>query len=141
RFFIGDKPGLGRTVMSAAADAYNGVMCLAEEKVVPKIIIVTESSHVVKFAKEWQCCGNNVMPLSGRTVKTERGLASFDFNEHDGVVVGWGGLVTNGFLDFYLQHHEQFQFAVFDETSKLLNPKSMTYAIADALINKYQGGI
>ena len=141
RFFIGDKPGLGKTVMSAAAYAYNGLMCLAEDKVVPKIIIVTESSHVVKFAKEWQSYGINVMPLSGGTIKTERSLAEFDFDTHDGVVVGWGGLVTNGFLDFYLQHHEQFQFAVFDETSKLLNPKSMTYEIADALINTYQGGI
>lgn len=141
RYFIGDKPGLGKTVMSAAAYAYNGLMCISEGKVVPKIIIVTESSHVVKFAKEWQSYGINVMPLSGGTVKTERSLAEFDFSEHDGVVVGWGGLVTNGFLDFYLQHHEHFQYAVFDETSKLLNPKSMTYEIADALINTYQGGI
>lgn len=141
RYFIGDKPGLGKTVMSAAAYAYNGLMCISEGKVVPKIIIVTESSHVVKFAKEWQSYGINVMPLSGGTIKTERSLASFDFSEHDGVVVGWGGLVTNGFLDFYLQNHEHFQYAVFDETSKLLNPKSMTYEIADALINTYQGGI
>lgn len=141
RFFIGDKPGLGKTVMSAASFAYYGYMQLQEGQPIGKILVVTEAAHVVKFAKEWQSYGINVMPLSGGTVKTERSLAEFDFNEHDGVVIGWDGLKTNGFLDFYLRHHKEFKMGIFDETSKLLNPKSMLYEVSDAIINTYQNGL
>ena len=140
RFFIGDKPGLGKTVMSAASYAYYGMMQLADNKPIAKVLVVTESAHVVKFAKEWQTYGINVMPLSGGTLKTERSLEEFNFNEHDGLVIGWDGLKTNGFLEFYLRHHKEVQFGVFDETSKLLNPKSMLYQISDSLLNTYQGG-
>lgn len=141
RFFIGDEPGLGKTVMSAASFAYYGFMQMQENKEVGKCIVVTESSHIVKFAKEWQSYGINMIPVFGGAVKMTRQLAEFDMEEHDGIVLGWDGMRTNGFLDFYLENHKQFKFIVCDETSKLLNPKSMIYQITDSLINTYQGGI
>lgn len=141
RFFIGDEPGLGKTVMSAAAYAYYGLMQQQDNKTLGKIIVVTEASHVVKFAKEWQSYGLSVIPLYGGTKKTEKALADFRFEDNDGVVIGWEALRTNGFLDFYLHHHKKFTFGVFDETSKLLNPKSIIYQAADSIINLYQEGL
>lgn len=139
RFFIGDEPGLGKTVMSAAAYAYYGYMRLLEGLPVGKIMVVTEASHVVKFAKEWQTYGISVIPVFGN--KAKRQIKEFNVEDHDGVVIGWDALKTNVVIDFYLHHSDIFKCAVFDETSKLLNNKSTIYQAADAIINSYQGGI
>lgn len=141
RFFIGDKPGLGKTVMSAASYAYYGLMQLQDNLPLGKCIVVTETVHVVKFAKEWQSYGINVVPLVDGTAKIQKALEEFDFDLHDGVVIGWDGLKTNGFIDFYLNHHKQFTYGVFDETSKLLNPNSIMYGVVDSIVNTYKGGL
>lgn len=137
RFLIGDEPGLGKTVMSAACYAYYSLMSCENTKV----MIVTDTVHVVNMAKEWTDYGIKMLPLTGGSTKIEKQLETFDFNQYNGIVIGWSGLLTNSFLEFYMTHHQSFNYAVFDETSKLKTGKGLTYEITNALVNEYGGGI
>lgn len=141
RFFIGDKPGLGKTVMSAGSYALYCMQELKRERKPKKIIVVTVSSHIIGFQKEWESFGLDLLPLVNGTQNIRRTLKNNDLNDYDGVILNWSGLSTNGFLDFYLEHHDEFQYAVFDETTTLLNPKSMTYQVVDEIVNNFQNGI
>ncbi|PER55704.1 hypothetical protein CN495_08095 [Bacillus thuringiensis] len=139
RFFLGDKPGLGKTVMSGASYAYYRYFMKKKGQEPKKVLVVTDSSHVLGFAGEWNTFGLKVVPLVGG--KVARALKKHDPNDCDGFVINWDGLKTNAFLEYYLEHADEFGFAIFDETSALLNPKSMLYQTANHIINKYRGGI
>ncbi|MGG4362834.1 helicase-related protein [Bacillus subtilis] len=141
RLFIGDKPGLGKTVMSAACYSYYRLMMLKKGLPIKKILVVTESVHVLGFGSEWGNYGINLLPLTKSSTGIARALRNSNMDEYDGVITNWDGLKTNGFLDYYLQHADEYGYAVFDETSKLLNPKSVLYSTTDNIINKYRGGI
>src|SRR5690625_1172663 len=99
RFFIGDKPGLGKTVMSAASYANYQYNMLKRGQTPKKIIVVTTSAHVTGFSNEWSSYGINLLPLLDGSVKIERALKNTDLTEYDGIIINWDGLKTNGFLD------------------------------------------
>ena len=141
RFFIGDKPGLGKTVMSAGCYAYYQVQCRKRGIVPKRVIVVTESSHVVGFANEWRRYGINLLPLTKSSMGIERAFRNNDYTEFDGVITNWDGLKTNGFLAHYLEHAEEYGYGVFDETSKLLNPKAVLYKVVDNIVNTFGGGL
>src|SRR5690625_4072496 len=141
RFFIGDKPGLGKTVMSAASYANYQYNMLKRGQTPKKIIVVTTSAHVTGFSNEWSSYGINLLPLLDGSVKIERALKNTDLTEYDGIIINWDGLKTNGFLDYYLRNSDEYGYAVLDETSTLTSNKSQTYKVVDNLINKYNGGI
>src|SRR5699024_8152540 len=65
RFFIGDEPGLGKTVMSAACYANYAYHMLKRGKEPTKVLVVTTSSHVNSFAREWESYGIDLLPLTG----------------------------------------------------------------------------
>lgn len=141
RFFIGDKPGLGKTVESAAAYAnyiYQSIKRGLEYK---KIIVVTDGQHVLGFANEWRSYGLDLIPLLDGSMKIERKLDRKDIEDYDGVIINWDGLKTNAFLEFYMENKDYFGYAVFDETSRLLNNTSMTYKVTNMIVNRYKGGI
>lgn len=141
RFFIGDKPGLGKTVMSAASYAYYKYMQKRKGLKPKKVLVVTDSSHVMGFANEWNSYGIRIVPLTKSSTGIARALRKHDMDEQDGVITNWDGLKTNGFLEYYLEHADEYEFAIFDETSKLLNPKSMLYKTVNNIVNKFEGGI
>lgn len=142
RFFIGDKPGLGKTVISAECYAFYCVRCLKKGLTPKKVLVVTDSAHVVGFGKDWERMGIKLIPLTKSSTGIKRALKNNDLeNDFDGVVINWDGLKTNGFLEYFLENAELFGYAVFDETSKVLNNKSVIYKVTNAILNEYQGGI
>lgn len=141
RFFIGDKPGLGKTVMSAGSYAYYAVQQRKKGLKPKKVIVVTENTHVIGFANEWNRYGIKLLPLTKSSTGIERAFRNNNWEEFDGVITNWDGLKTNGFLEHYLVHSEEYGYGVFDETSKLLNPTSAMYKTVDAIVNKYKGGL
>ncbi|MGM9926622.1 MAG: helicase-related protein [Bacillus sp. (in: firmicutes)] len=141
RFFIGDKPGLGKTVMSAACYAYYKWMLNKKGLTPKKVLVVTDSAHVVGFCNEWRSYGIDLVPLTKSSTGIARALRKHDMSVMDGVITNWDGLKTNGFLEYYLEHADDYGYGIFDETSKLLNPKSLLYITVDNIVNKYRGGI
>lgn len=141
RFFIGDKPGLGKTVMSAGCVALYQKQTRKKGEIPKKVMVVTDTSHVKGFAKEWQRFGLSLLELGGGKANIIRQLKKNELTDYDGVILNWDSLKTNSFIDFYAQHHQQFEIAIFDETSKLLNMKSTLYKITDNIVNTYKGGI
>lgn len=141
RFFIGDKPGLGKTVMSAACVALYQKQARKKGEVPGKVLVVTDTSHVKGFAREWQQFGIPLLDLSGGKANIVRQLKKYSLNEFDGVILNWDSIKTNSFVEFYARHHKVFEMAVFDETSKLLNLQSTLYQMTDLLVNHYKGGI
>lgn len=141
RFFIGDKPGLGKTVMSAGSYALYGITEMKKKRKPKKVIVVTVTTHILGFQKEWESFGIDLLPLTNGTDSMRRTLRNANLDDYDGVIVNWDGLKINGFLEHYLQHHEDYGFIVFDETSKLLNPDTDLYKSVNLITNSYQGGI
>lgn len=143
RYFIGDSPGLGKTVMSAACYSYYKYQEHKKDEKPKKIIVVTEAAHVLSFSREWATYGINIMPLTGSSTGVIKALKKMneDYDKYDGIILNWDGLKTNGFLEYYLNHSHEYDFGVFDETSKLLNSKSMLYKVTNAIINEYDSGL
>lgn len=141
RYFIGDKPGLGKTVESASAYANYVYHCIKRGKKFKKVLVVTEGQHVIGFAREWKQYGINILPLVDGSTKIQRKLDDVDMEEYDGVITNWDGLKTNAFLEYYMNNKEDYNYAVFDETSKLIGNTSMTYKVTDMIVNKYKGGL
>src|SRR5699024_6273105 len=105
RFFIGDEPGLGKTVMSAASYANYVYHELRRGRTPTKIIVVTTSSHVNSFADEWSEYGIYLLPLTKGSDIIERTFMKNDTSEYDGLIINWDGLKTNAFLDHYMRNH------------------------------------
>lgn len=141
RFFIGDKPGLGKTVMSAGSYAYYCIQERKKGREPKKVIVVTVSSHVIGFAKEWESFGIKLLPLTKASQGIRRAFKNNDISDYDGVIINWDSLKTNGFLEHYLRHSDLYGYGVFDETSRLLNPRSSIYKVVNNLVNNYQGGL
>lgn len=141
RFFIGDSPGLGKTVMSAGAYAYYRLQQIKNDLTYGKVLVVTDSIHVQKFAKEWKTFGINLLALSGGSAGIKSKLKKSDLTEYDGVILNWGSLSTNSFVEYWLESKREYTFGVFDETSKLLNEKSQTFKVTDAIVNGYEKGL
>lgn len=141
RIFVGDKPGLGKTVISAESYAYYKMRCIKKGIEPKKCLVVTKSTHVQGFANEWNSFGIKLLPLANGTAKINSTLKKNDYTEFDGIVTNWDSLKTNGFLEFYLEHAEDFDYGVFDETSYLINDKTALYKSCDLVINSYMGGL
>lgn len=144
RFFIGDKPGLGKTVMSTAAYALYRKRMMEKGEKPKKLLLVTDNNHVNGMTKEMrEKFGVNLVVLNEGTDKIQRVLKKVDVtsDEIDGVATSWGSLKTNGFLYFYLDHMEYFGMGIFDETSKLKNPDSQIYRVVDDIVNHAGGGL
>lgn len=141
RFFIGDEPGLGKTIMSASCYANYKYHMIRNGKTPTKVMVVTTSSHVHSFAKEWASYGIDLLPLSDGSLKIEKKLEEEDIDDYDGIAINWDGLKTNAFLDFYMRNHEKIDYAVFDETGVLKKNTSMLYKTVNNLVNKYGKGI
>lgn len=138
RFFIGDEPGLGKTVMSAASYAFYRLKKIKAGKPYKKVIVATESAHVESFAQEWTSYGIKMIAMNGTEKQFYDEIEEDDF---DGIVSTWDGLKTNKFLKHYLPNEENYDFIVCDETSRLRNPKSSTYKTVDSLLNTYGSGM
>lgn len=141
RLFIGDKCGLGKTVMSAESYAYYYCREYKAGRKPKKVLIVTDNSHVKGFARDWNNFGIKVIALTGSTIGIRRTLKKLQGQDYEGVVVNWDGLKINGFLEYFLDHHEDYGFAVLDETSVLMNDKTTIYPVVNNLLNTYKGGI
>ena len=141
KLFLGDKPGLGKTVISCEAYA---LYCLLERKngrTPKKVLVTTESSHVKGFAKDWERMGINLLVLEKGTSNIEKILKKNDIADYDGVIINWDGLKTNGFLEMFLENADAFGFGIFDETKKLLNNKAVIYGVVNKIVNTYNGGL
>lgn len=141
RFFIGDKPGLGKTVMSAGCVALYQSQQRKKGLPVKKVLVVTDTSHVKGFAKEWASFGIPLMQLAGGKIGIDRTLKTHKLDDFEGIIINWDTLKTNRFIQFYAEHFDEFEIAVFDETSRLLNPKNTLYKVTNMIVNTYQGGI
>lgn len=145
RLFIGDKPGLGKTVISTGAYALYRKKMIEEGKTPGKLLLVTDNNHCLGMSKEMrEKFGVNLLPLIDGTDKIERTLKKVDFRNDDtldGVVTSWGSVKSNGFLYFYLDHSDMFGMAILDETSKLKNNDSQVFQVVDDIVNNYNGGI
>lgn len=140
RYFIGDEPGLGKTVMSAASYAFYRMKEKSKGNKVSKVLVVTDAPHVVSFAKEWTSYGINMVAWSGKQAKINESIEQFG-EDLDGVVCGWDTLKTNSFLEYYVKNCEDYQYSVWDETSRLIGEGTLTSKITNAILNDYMGGI
>lgn len=138
--FIGDKPGLGKTIMGAAVYAHYRKRCFEDKKPVGKLLVVTDNNHVRGIAYDFLRCGINLVPLYGGTVKIERDLKKFSLDDSlvDGIATSWDSLRTNGFLLYYLDNAEKFYMGIFDETSILKNDKNNIYASVDEIAKNFE---
>lgn len=144
RFYIGDKPGLGKTVMSAAAYALYRKQEIEAGRKPKKLLLVTDTNHCLGMSNEMKHkFGVNLLPLINGTIAINRTLKKNDLSsgEFDGVVTSWGSVKSNGFLLYYVEHAEEYDFAIFDETSKLNNTSSQLYQVVDDIVNHFNGGI
>lgn len=139
RYFIGDEPGLGKTVMSASSYAFYRLKQLQQGKEYAKVIVITESAHVDSFAREWTSYGIPMVAMTGTEFQFNEALE--DESSYDGIVLTWDGTKTNMFLRHYLTHSDKYDFMVCDETSKLRNPKASLTLVVDNIINTYKGGM
>lgn len=141
RFFVGDSPGLGKTVISAASYAYYRLQAIKNGKRAGKVLVVTDSIHVLKFAKEWNTFGIKLLPISGGNLGIKRAFKDKNMDDYDGIIINWDGIKTNNFVEYWLFNKRDYAYGVFDETSKLLNPKSKVFEVTDAIVNKYEEGL
>ena len=144
RVFVGDKPGLGKTVMSTASYAHYRKQMIERGMKPKKMILVTDTNHVLGMTKEMrEKFGVNLLPLINGTAPIERTLKKEDpmTDEFDGVATSWGSVKSNGFLMFYLDNMDEFGFGIFDETSKLNNVGSQMYKVVDDIVNHAGGGL
>lgn len=141
RIFIGDKPGLGKTVMSAESFAFYKMRMIKQGKEPKKCLVVTKSDHVQGFCNEWKSFGIDLLAVKDGSTKIEKTFEKEDVNNYDGVITNWDSLKTNGFLAHYLENADMYDYGVFDETSYLINDKSIIYGVCDNIINNYQGGM
>lgn len=144
RLFVGDKPGLGKTVMSTASYALYRLFMMKKGLKPKKMILVTDNNHVLGMTKEMrEKFGVNLVPLIDGTDPINRKLKKIDpmSDEYDGVATSWGSIKSNGFLMFYLNNMEEFGVGIFDETSKLNNTGSQLYQVVDDIVNHAGGGL
>lgn len=141
RLFIGDTPGLGKTVMSAESYASYKLKKIKNNEEYKKVIVVTKTNHVKGFSNDWKSFGINLLPLLEGSTKIEKILAKNDVNNFDGIILNWDSLKTNGFIEHYVTNKHLYNFAVFDETTQVINDKSLISQVTDLIVNKYQGGI
>lgn len=139
RYFIGDEPGLGKTVMSAASYAFYRLKQLQKGEKYTKVIVVTETAHVDSFAREWTEYGIPMVSMTGTEFQFKQ--ATEDDEAYDGIVLTWDGVKTNMFLRHYLTNSHKYNFMVCDETSKLRNPNSSLTQSIDMIVNEFEGGI
>lgn len=134
-FFIGDKPGLGKTIMSAAIYAHYRKKAKEENQPISKLLVVTDNNHVEGISKDYKRCGITLVPLYGGTDKINRTIKKFDINdsEIDGIATSWDSLKVNGFLMYYLEVKDKLLFGIFDETSALKSDKTQTFKQADLI--------
>lgn len=139
-FFIGDKPGLGKTIMSAAIYAHYKKKCFEEGKEPSKLLVITDNNHVQGISSDYKKCGINLVPLYGGTDKINKAVEKFDLEdvEIDGVVTSWSSIRINGFLMFYQEEKEHFKFGIFDETSTLKNDKNQVFKQADLIASSME---
>lgn len=143
RVFNGFSPGIGKTFSSCGAYALYRSKCIKSGKPVGKVLCVTEGNHLHGFKNDWNSGGVKLLPISEGTVSINKELkkAEEEGFDYDGIVTTWSSLITNGFLLYYLEHSEEYTFAVFDETTPLMNNKNITPKVVDMILNKYKGGI
>lgn len=144
RLFIGDKPGLGKTVISTGAYAFYRMKMKELGNKVGKLLLITDNNHVLGMTKEMrEKFGVNLVPLIDGTDRISRKVSTFDLEDEsiDGVATSWGSVKTNGFLYFYLNNMDYFDMAILDETSALINPNNQVSKVVDNMLNKVGGGI
>lgn len=143
RLFITDSPGLGKTIEAGGVYAYYRLKQLQQNLNYGKVLVVSETIHVLGFQKEWENLGIRLLPLYNGNAMIKKQILKFIENpdNYDGVVINWSGIKTNEFVNLWLECHNLFKMGIFDETSCLCNPKSMIYRMADTIINKYQNGL
>lgn len=141
RLFIGDTPGLGKTVMSAESYASYKLRKIKNNEEYKKVIVVTKTDHVKGFSNEWKSFGINLLPLFNGSLKIERVLSKNNIEDFDGIILNWDSLKTNAFIEHYVTNKELYDFAIFDETTQIINDKSVISKVTDMIVNKYQGGL
>lgn len=144
RLFIGDKPGLGKTVMSSACYALYRRDKIKNGEKPKKLLLITDTNHALGMSKEMsKFFGINLVPLIKGTAPINRTLKKTDMtsDEIDGVVTTWGSVTCNGFLYYMLDHHDEYDYAILDETACLASTKTQVFEVVDNLLNNYRHGI
>ncbi len=140
--FIGDKPGLGKTVMAAGIYAlYRKKHIVNEENLdYGRLLFVTDNNNLTGIHNELKEMGVDLLEVGGGTSKIERAFRDYDIDSYDtdGVITSWESLKTNGFLMYFMDNYEKFKVGVFDETSALKNKKIMLYNRAKEIREKLE---
>lgn len=144
--FIGDKPGLGKTIMSAASYAQyrlkhmeNGGKLMN----MSKLLVVTDNNHTLGMEREYRQCGINLIPLYGGSAKIAKDLKNFNLLDPtvDGIVTSWDSLKVNSFLEFYMEYAWALRYGIWDETSTLKSTSTKLYPVADKMAASMDNGV
>lgn len=125
RFFIGDGPGLGKTV---EASAYLKLLQLKGQ--MKKFIVATTTDAVYQIKGEIEFyTGMKILPLTGDSKHVEKMLANYDFRDFDGIILQHSGLSKHNALGkFFSVYLDEFDTLILDESCAVKS--------ADTTINK-----
>ena len=132
---IGDDPGLGKTLQTAAylrLHQFHGTL--------KKILVVTEKSAVFQFMAEiYKTTGLVLLPVYGDAIKIDRILKNLDYRQFDGIITTHSAVgVGNQFLRLFLKYKHDFNTIVYDESSVLATQGSQRYYVAQGLFRYFE---
>lgn len=127
--FIGDKPGLGKTVMGAAIYALYRKKKIEKGEKPDKLLFVTNNNNLSGIHNELKEMGVDLIKLGGGTANIEKSLIGYDIDsdETDGIVTSWDSLKINGFLMYYMDNYDKIKVGIFDESSAIKDSKIILY--------------
>ena len=136
KLFLGDKPGLGKTLIASSLYSLYRKKCKQSDYLPGKLLFVTDDNVLSDVYKDLEKCGINVMVLRGGTDKIKRIIKKYNIKSKDidGVLTTWPSLKTNGFLEFYLDNREMFEVGLFDETSILKDNKTVLFGKVEKIV-------
>lgn len=124
RFFIGDAPGLGKTVEVAAI-----IKHLFNKGEINKVLMTTKPAALYQIACQLlQFTGLPVLMLYGNSRQVEKTLEKYDYREFPIILIPHSALSKgDAFLKFLSTSLYEFDMFIFDESGAVKNPKSQIY--------------
>lgn len=131
---LGDDPGLGKTIQTAAylkLHQLNGTL--------KKVLFITESAAIFQVVSEiYVETGLTLLPVYGDAISIDKKLNKYDYREFDGILTTHSAVgVGNQFLRRFLPIKDEFNTIVYDESAAVANNTSIRHLVAKGLFKYF----